>query len=79
MPKIKLFLVIECIKNSVLYTILRKLGIVINGRHYVFTAIIAFTCGDKPNVDDLVLLLWQGAWYGLLLNCSSYCAILVPS
>lgn len=48
MSKIKLFLVIKCIKNSVLYAISRKLGIVINGRHYVFTKDHFFLpCGDK--------------------------------
>ena len=80
MSKIKLFLVIECIKNSVLYTILRKLGIVINGRHYVFTKDHCFLrSGDKPNIDDVVLLLWQVLGVFAKLNCSSYCAILGPS
>ena len=79
MSKIELFLVIECIKNSVFYTILRTLGIVINGRH-VFTKDHCFLpSGDKPNTDDLVLLLWQVLGVFAKLNCSSYCAILGPS
>lgn len=42
--------------------------------------IIAFYLVEiKPNIDDLVLLLWQVVGVFAELNCSSYCAILGPS